>query len=98
MVERDVGLGERMDSRLRRSVLRTALRASVGAARLGVNLGPLPPAKVPQRLIGLDYHRYFRYEQMRIVVSAEVQRMRAMIARDIFPIRRRRNDFIRSYY
>jgi len=26
-----------MDSRLRRSVLRTALRASVGASRLGVN-------------------------------------------------------------
>ncbi len=33
-----------MDSRLRRSVLRTALRASVGSqARLGVNFGPLPP-------------------------------------------------------
>ena len=32
-----------MDSWLRHSVLRTALRASVGAARLGVNLRPLPP-------------------------------------------------------
>jgi hypothetical protein len=38
-----MGRGEKMDSRLRRSVLRTALRASVGAARLGVNLRPLPP-------------------------------------------------------
>jgi len=32
-----------MDSRLRHSGLRPALRASVGAARLGVNLRPLPP-------------------------------------------------------
>ncbi len=38
------GRGEKMDSRLRRSVLRTALRASVGSqARLGVNFRPLPP-------------------------------------------------------
>jgi len=33
-----------MDSRLRRSVLRTALHASVGSqTRLGANLRPLPP-------------------------------------------------------
>ena len=33
-----IGRGEKMDSRLRRSVLRTALRASVGSqARLGAN-------------------------------------------------------------
>jgi len=37
------GRGEKMDSRLRRSVLRTAQRASVGASRLGVNFRPLPP-------------------------------------------------------
>jgi len=59
MFERKPGRGEKMDSRLRRSVLRTALRASVGAVRLGANRthsaprhsvgtasrlsGPLPP-------------------------------------------------------
>ena len=43
MLEGKVGRGEKMDSRLRRSGLRPALRASVGAARLGVNFRPLPP-------------------------------------------------------
>ena len=44
-----IGRGERMDSRLRRSGLRPALRASVGAARLGVNLRLLPPEGKPYR-------------------------------------------------
>jgi len=56
----------------------------------------LTPAKVPQRMIKLDSCRYSRCQQMRIVVSAKVQHMLAMIARHIFSIGRRGNDFIRS--
>ncbi len=42
-VRGNCGLGEKMGSWLRRSVLRTALRASVVASLLGVNFRPLPP-------------------------------------------------------
>ncbi len=44
IIQEKTGRGEKMDSRLRHSVLRTALRASVGSqARLGANFRPLPP-------------------------------------------------------
>ncbi len=60
--------GEKMDSWLRHSVLRTALRASVGAARLGMNLRPLPPED-SRVVISNRWNHYFGLREKSLVVE-----------------------------
>jgi hypothetical protein len=51
------------------------------------------PAKFRQCLIKLDYCRYFRHQQMRVVISPKVQHMFAVIAGRVFPKGRGWNYF-----
>ncbi len=51
-----IGRSGKVDSRLcRRSGLRAALRASVGAARLGADFRPLPPEGIWTVIIRIRY-------------------------------------------